>query len=169
VWDSPDYSSNQPTTLTNLFESLPIIDLGILSGLAVLQWLFLLRQRNNPPRREVIFTTAVITTFLVFIALVPFWHQTISRVDELGIFIFNVLLATLAWGLIQEGLKLNNRSSFWGGMLLVTLQVISRVQEYDTDLLFKSLVFVLCGSALISGGLWFERRQSGTSKSTSQK
>ncbi|WP_414573983.1 DUF2157 domain-containing protein [Nostoc sp. CCY 9925] len=170
VWDSPDYSYNQPTTLTNLFESLPIIDLGILSGLAVLQWLFLLRQRNNPPRREVIFTTAVITTFLVFITLVPFWHQTITRIDELGIFIFNVLLATLAWGLIQEGLKLNNRNSFWGGMLLFTLQVISRVQEYDTDLLFKSLVFVLCGSALISAGLWFERRQPGTSKSsTSQK
>ena len=37
--------------------SLPIIDLGILSGLAVLQWLFLLRQRNNPPRREAVFST----------------------------------------------------------------------------------------------------------------
>ncbi|MEH2045812.1 DUF2157 domain-containing protein [Nostoc sp.] len=169
VWESPDYSYNQPTNLTNLFESLPIIDLGILSGLAVLQWLFLLRQRNNPPRREVIFTTAVISTFLVFIAIVPFWHQTISRIDELGIFIFNVLLATLAWGLIQEGLKLSNRSSFWGGMLLVTLQIISRVQEYDTDLLFKSLVYVLCGSALISAGLWFERRLTGGSSSTSKK
>jgi len=169
VWESPDYDYNQPTTLINLFESLPIIDLGILSGLAVLQWLFLLRQRNNPPRREVIFTTAVISTFLVFITLVPFWHQTISRIDELGIFIFNVLLATLAWGLIQEGLKLSNRSSFWGGMLLITLQIVSRVQEYDTDLLFKSLVFVLCGSALISAGLWFERRVPGAFGSASKK
>ncbi|WP_193198324.1 DUF2157 domain-containing protein [Nostoc sp. MG11] len=163
-WESPDYTYNQPTTLTNLFESLPIIDLGILSGLAVFQWLFLMRQRNNPPRREVIFTTAVISTFIAFIVVVPFWHQTISRIDELGIFIFNVLLATLAWGLIQEGLKLNNRNSFWGGMLLLTLQVISRMLEYDTDLLFKSLVFVLCGSALISAGLWFERRKPAANK-----
>ncbi|MBE9036830.1 DUF2157 domain-containing protein [aff. Roholtiella sp. LEGE 12411] len=163
-WESSDYGYNQPTTLTNLFQSLPIIDLGILSGLAVFQWLFLMRQRNNPPRREVIFTTAVISTFIGFIAVVPFWHQTISRIDELGIFIFNVLLATLAWGLIQEGLKLNNRNSFWGGMLLLTLQVISRMLEYDTDLLFKSLVFILCGSALISAGLWFERRKPAQGK-----
>jgi len=163
-WESPDYSYNQPTTLTNLFQSLPIIDLGILSGLAVFQWLFVLRQGNNPARREVIFTTAVISTFIAFIVVVPFWHQTISRIDELGVFIFNVLLATLAWGLIQEGLKLNNRNSFWGGMLLLTLQIISRMLEYDTDLLFKSLVFVLCGSALISAGLWFERRKLTASK-----
>ncbi len=54
-------------------------------------------------------------------------------------------------------------------MLLVTLQIISRVQEYDTDLLFKSLVFVLCGSALISAGLWFERRLTGGSSSASKK
>ncbi|WP_347242571.1 hypothetical protein [Nostoc sp. FACHB-888] len=95
------------------------------------------------------------------IPIVPLWHETISRIDEVGVFIFNVLLATLAWGLIQEGLKLSNRSSFWGEMLLLTLQIISRVQEYDTDLLFKSLVFVLCGSALISAGLWFERHLPG--------
>jgi ethanolamine transporter EutH len=43
-------------------------------------------------------------------------------------------------------------------MLLFILQIISRVLEYDTDLLFRSLVFVLCGSGLISAGLWFERR-----------
>jgi uncharacterized membrane protein len=88
----------------------------------------------------VIFTTAVIGTFFALIPIVSLWHQTISRIDELGVFIFNVLLATLAWGLIQEGLKLSNRSSFWGEMLLLTLQIMSRVQEYDTDLLFKSLV-----------------------------
>ncbi|MBW4613663.1 MAG: DUF2157 domain-containing protein [Desmonostoc vinosum HA7617-LM4] len=160
VWQSPDYAYNQPATLTNLFQSLPIIDLGILSGLAVLQWLYLLRHRNNPPRREVVFTTALITAFLFIIVLVPFWHQAVSRIDELGIFSFNILLATLSWGLIQEGLKLSNRRSFWGGMLLFNLQIISRILEYDTDLLFKSLVFVLCGSGLISAGLWFERRLS---------
>jgi uncharacterized membrane protein len=168
LWQTPNYTYNPPTTLTNLFQSLPIIDLGILSGLAVLQWLFLLRQRNNPPRREVIFTTALITTFIAAIAIVPFWHQAITRIDELGIFIFNVLLAILAWGLIQEGLKLSKRSSFWGGMLLFTLQIISRILEYDTDLLFKSLVFVLCGSGLISAGLWFERRKPAASSSKSK-
>lgn len=165
-WQAQSYTSSYPlTNNTNLFMSLPIIDLGILSGLAVLQWLFLMRHRSNPPRREVIFTTALITTFIAFIAIVPFWHQAISRIGDLGSFIFNVLLAILSWGLIQEGLKLSDRRSFWGGMLLLTLQIISRMLEYDTDLLFKSLVFVMCGSVLISVGLWFERRlTTGTKK-----
>jgi uncharacterized membrane protein len=156
-WQSFSYG-NSPTNFSNTFQTLPIIDLGILSGLAVLQWLFLFRHRNNPTRREIFFTVTVITIFLSFIVITPFWHQAVGRITELGIFIFNVLLITLAWGLIQEGMKLNNRFSFWCGMLLFILQIISRVLEYDTDLLFRSLVFVLCGSGLISGGLWFERR-----------
>ncbi|MBH8574709.1 DUF2157 domain-containing protein [Nostocaceae cyanobacterium CENA369] len=164
-WQAQSYTSSYPlTNNTNLFMSLPIIDLGILSGLAVLQWLFLMRHRSNPPRREVIFTTALITTFIAFIAIVPFWHQAISRIGDLGSFIFNVLLAILSWGLIQEGLKLSDRRAFWGGMLLLTLQIISRMLEYDTDLLFKSLVFVMCGSVLISVGLWFERRLTTATK-----
>ncbi|AFZ24453.1 putative membrane protein [Cylindrospermum stagnale PCC 7417] len=167
-WLPLDYGYDSPTNFSNALRSAPIIDLGILSGLAVLQWLYLLRQRNNPPRREVVFTLAVITTFLAFLTVVPFWHQAISRIADLGIFIFNVLLGLLAWGLIQEGLKLRDRRSFWGGMLLFTLQIISRVLEYNTDLLFKSLVFILCGSALISSGLWFERRLSAASSSANK-
>lgn len=156
-WQSLSFG-NSPTNFSNVLQSLPIIDLGILSGLAVLQWLFLFRHRNNPTRKEVFFTITVISIFLGFIVIVPFWHQAISRITELGIFVFNVLLITLAWGLMQQGLKLSNRTSFWCGMLLFILQIISRVLEYDTDLLFRSLVFVLCGSGLISAGLWFERR-----------
>ncbi|WP_414564372.1 MULTISPECIES: DUF2157 domain-containing protein [unclassified Anabaena] len=165
-WVAPSFNSFLPTNRSNLFMSLPVIDLGILSGLAVLQWLSLLRLRNNPPRREVIFTIAVVTTFLAFIIITPFWHLAITRIDELGSFMFNVLLAFLAAGLIREGIKLNDRRTFWGGMLLLTLQIISRVIEYDTDILFQSLVFFLCGSALISAGLWFERRLPAGSRNS---
>ncbi|NET70584.1 MAG: DUF2157 domain-containing protein [Sphaerospermopsis sp. SIO1G2] len=158
-WQSFSFGSgNSPTNFSNVFQALPIIDLGIISGLVVLQWLFLFRHRQNPTRREVFFTLTVIGIFLGFIFIVPFWHQTIGRITELGIFVFNILLITLSWGLIQDGLKLSNRISFWSGMLLFILQVISRVLEYDTDILFRSLVFVLCGSGLISAGLWFERK-----------
>ncbi|MBD2215376.1 DUF2157 domain-containing protein [Nostoc linckia FACHB-104] len=164
-WQFPENGYIPPTTNSNILRTLPIIDIGILSGLAVLQWLFLLRQRNNPARREMVFNLILIGIFIGITALVPFWHQGITRISELGIFAFNVLLIILAWKLIQEGLKLNDRPSFWGGMLLLTLQVVSRVLEYNTDLLVKSLVFVMCGSVLISAGLWFERRQSeGKSK-----
>jgi uncharacterized membrane protein len=139
-WESVDSSSSlsflnpfdQTSNLSNVLPSLPIIDLGILSGLAVLQWLFLIRQSNSPLRREVFFRIGIITTFLGFILITPFWHQAITRITELGIFIFNILLAILAWGLVQEGLKLRKRTAFWCGMLLFTLQIISRVLEYNT-------------------------------------
>ncbi|WP_353933180.1 DUF2157 domain-containing protein [Okeanomitos corallinicola TIOX110] len=160
-WQWQSFSSgfgNSPTNFSNVLQAVPIIDLGIISGLVVLQWLFLFRHQNNPIRREVFFTITVISIFLGFIVIIPFWHQSIGQITELGIFIFNILLITLAWGLIQEGLKLSHRTAFWSGMLLFILQVISRVLEYDTDILFRSLVFVLCGSGLISAGLWFERR-----------
>lgn len=162
-WQSFDFGFSPPSNFTNVFQSLPIIDLGILSGLAVLQWLFWMRQRNTPIRREVFFKLVVIGTFLGLILLLPFWHQAVSRITELGLFTFNVLLATLAWGLIQEGLKLSYRRTFWCGMLIFTLLVISRVFEYDTDVLFKSLVFVTCGYSLITAGLWFERRLTAAS------
>ncbi|MBD2361381.1 DUF2157 domain-containing protein [Anabaena minutissima FACHB-250] len=166
-WTWQGLAFNSFTSRNNGLMSLPIIDLGILSGLAVLQWLFLLRQTNNPPRREVVFNTGLIATFLGFIVVVPFLHQAVNRIGDLGSFIFSVLLVVLSWGFIQEGLKLNNRRSFWGGMLLLTLLVISRMLEYNTDLLFRSMVFVMCGSILISTGLWFERRVTGGSSSSS--
>ncbi|WP_017653773.1 DUF2157 domain-containing protein [Fortiea contorta] len=168
-WQFPDGGYFPPTTNSNILRTLPIIDVGILSGLAVLQWSNFQRYKNNSPRKEVVFKTALIIAFIAITALVPFWHQAVARVGELGIFVFNVLLATLSWGLIQEGLKLNDRRSFWGGMLLLTLQIISRVLEYDTDLLFRALVFATCGTCLISAGLWFERRQSGGSSSAAKK
>ena len=168
-WQAVDYSYDQPNNLSNVLPSLPIIDLGILSGLAVLQGLFLVRNRNSPLRREVFFKIGIITTFLGFILITPFWHQAITRITELGIFIFNVLLAILAWGLVQEGLKLRNRTSFWCGILLFTLQIISRVLEYNTDVLFRALVFGICGYSLIAAGLWFERRFTSSKASNSGK
>jgi uncharacterized membrane protein len=168
-WQAVDFSYDQPNNFSNVFQSLPIIDLGILSGLAVLQWLFLVRHRNSPLRREVFFKIVIITTFLAFILMTPFWHQAITRITELGIFIFNILLAILAWGLIQEGLKLRNRNAFWCGMLLFTLQIISRVLEYNTDVLFRALVFASCGYSLIAAGLWFERHFTISKSSNNQK
>jgi uncharacterized membrane protein len=165
-WQPFDYVNHFQRSSTELFQSLPIIDIGILSGLAVVQWLFLMRDRNSSPRREVYFTISMIITFISFIAIVPFWHQAISRVTELAVFIFNILLGMLAWGLAQEGIKSNNRRIFWCGMLLSTLQIMSRVLEYDTGLLFKSLVFILCGSGLLAGGMWFERRTSSKPNSS---
>jgi cyanate permease len=63
----------------------------------------------------------------------------------------------LAVGLIRDGLALGERSPFWGGMVLLVLGIISRMLEYNTGLLLKSIVFALCGVGIIAAGLWFER------------
>jgi Predicted membrane protein len=73
---------------------------------------------------------------LGFILVTPFWHQAISQITELGRFIFNILLAILAWGLIQEGLKLRKSNLLLVWYIIITLQIISRVLEYNTEVLF---------------------------------
>jgi hypothetical protein len=42
-------------------------------------------------------------------------------------------------------------------MVLLILGIISRMLEYNTGLLAKSIVFALCGIGVIGAGLWFER------------
>ena len=69
----------------------------------------------------------------------------------------NVLLAVLSLGMMREGLGSGNRVPFWWGLVMLTLQILSRVLEYETGLLVKSLVFVICGVGVIFVGLWFER------------
>jgi uncharacterized membrane protein len=90
-------------------------------------------------------------------ALIPYWHLSMGRNSALAVLVFNLLLFLLSVGLIREGLAQGQRRLFWGGMLLLTLQIFSRMLEYNTDLLFKSLVLFLCGLGVIAAGLWFER------------
>jgi uncharacterized membrane protein len=79
--------------------------------------------------------------------------------------LFNLLLFLLALALIRDGLVFYRRHTFWGGMSLLVIGIISRMLEYNTGLLLKSFVFLLCGIGIIVAGLWFERnhiRQSST-------
>jgi uncharacterized membrane protein len=155
LWDTT-YSTYQQGQNLLQQRSYLLIDLAVLSAFALLQWFYLLRYRPNAHRQRMDVTNIIIGSFILITALVPFWHQGEKGIYVTGIVIFNILLALLACGLIQVGLKLSQRRAFWGGMVLLTLQIISRMLEYDTDLLFKSLVFVLCGVGVILAGLWFE-------------
>ncbi|MDJ0616502.1 MAG: DUF2157 domain-containing protein [Calothrix sp. MO_192.B10] len=167
IWRIQFYSS--PTDLSALLKFRPVIDVIILGALALWQWWYLLRQRNNRHRQRVDINTIAVGSFILISALVPLWHVTTStNPNAIAILIFNVLLAILACGLIRQGLDVGKRCAFWGGMVLLTLQIISRMLEYDTGLLFKSFVFVLCGVAVILAGLWFERRLHALSDSAIQ-
>ncbi|AFY64525.1 DUF2157 domain-containing protein [Geitlerinema sp. PCC 7407] len=126
--------------------------------LALLEWFHLARQPDQRSlRSEAGLTSSVISYITVLAGLLLLWHFALGPLPMLGPFLLNVLLFLLAVGLMREGLANEDRKTFWSGLLLLTLQIISRVLEYDTGLLLKSLVFVLCGIGIIAVGLWFER------------
>ena len=127
----------------------PFVDILLLSGLTLLQWVLLLRRQDV--------TTYFVAGMIVISAIVPVWHLNSSGHAVFAVLIFNLLLFFLSVGLIREGLAQGQRRLFWGGMVLLTLQIFSRMLEYDTNLLFKSLVLFLCGLGVMAGGLWFER------------
>jgi len=145
-WDT---SSTQPTQNASLLPWSLLVDILLFGCWTLWEWLRLLRQLN--------LTTGIIAGMIVLSALVPFWHLSISRLPITAVLIFNLLLFVLSVGLIREGLAQGQRRLFWGGMILLSLQIFSRMLEYNTDLLFKSLVLFLCGLGVIAAGLWFER------------
>jgi uncharacterized membrane protein len=135
-----------------------LIDVLLLGGLTLWEWLRLWRRLDR--------ISCLVAGMIVISAFIPYWHLSSSHRGMLpvasgsavvAVLIFNLLLFLLGAGLIREGLAQGQRRLFWGGMVLLTLQIFSRMLEYDTDLLFKSLVLFLCGFAVIASGLWFER------------
>ena len=135
-----------------------LTNLAVLGALTVFEWLHLGRlELRRPKQKGVDLTTGAIAILIIITALIPLYHLSFTPIPQLATFLFNVLLFLLAVGLIREGLALGNRQTFWGGMVSITLQIISRLFEYNTELLLKSFVFVLCGIGVIAAGLWFER------------
>jgi uncharacterized membrane protein len=157
-WENRVYNSVDRSAYNTILRSFPLIDLGILSGLAVIQWLYLFRHRPNRQFRALDLNSVFIASFIFITALVPFLYQASSRISVFAVFVFNVLLALLGSGLIREGVEFNSRRLFWAGLMLITLQILTRMLESDNSWLFKSLVFFLCGWGVIAAGLWFEQR-----------
>ena len=112
-------------------------------------------QRNNASWR-VDRNTAVIGIMILTTGLLIWWDLRIHELGGLATFMFNLLLFLLAIGLIRQSLKFGQRLGYWGGIFLVSLQLLSRMLEYDTELLFKSIVLFLCGISVIFAGIWFE-------------
>jgi len=164
-WRFASDLSSDNNSISNIFF---FIDLLILTLLAVSQWFNLLRPKPNPQHRNIDITNIGIGIFTLAAAFAPIWSQHFAETSVLAIFIFNLFLTTLACGMILQGLKSNQRRAFWGGMILLTLQIITRMLEYNTALLLKSLVFIFCGVAVIGAGLWFEEHLNKLSMNNEQ-
>lgn len=118
-------------------------------------WVYLGWHPVHPWRLDSL--SATILTFLLITAALFFWTFVAGPVPILATTIMNILLALLCLGMMREGLGSGARAPFWWGLVVLTLQILSRVLEYETGLLVKSLVFVACGIGVILVGLWFER------------
>lgn len=156
TWDAAS-SLNSPTE-KSLNLSWLLVDVFVFLSIAIFEWLRLVwLGTKQPSRRNRDLTTVVIGGFIAIGALVTFWHINIAPITVLATFIFNALLFLLAAGLIREGLAHGQRRAFWGGIALLTLRIFGWFILSATGLLFKSLMFILCGVGVIVIGLWFER------------
>lgn len=154
-WDSNP--SNDAIRLQD-WSWFPLIDAVILAIVAGLGWFQLQSQfrLGHPQERRI--NSGAIAVFLLVTALLLIAHTSLIQVSVLLVLAFNAMLFLLALGLIGDGLALAHRSTFWGGMVLLILGIISRTLEYDTGLLLKAIVFAVCGVGVILAGLRFERK-----------
>ncbi|HIK26962.1 MAG: DUF2157 domain-containing protein [Oscillatoriaceae bacterium SKW80] len=152
---------SQTVEISKLLSRPLIIDIIILGAIAIWEWFSLARrEKKNKLSKSTILTSKFVAFLMAIATLTSIFNLSIYPIPELTVFIFNLLLFFLATALIREGLTITNRRFFWGGMLLLTLQIISRTIEYNTDLILKALAFFACGIAVIAAGLWFERYSS---------
>ncbi|MCU0549273.1 MAG: DUF2157 domain-containing protein [Leptolyngbya sp. Prado105] len=125
----------------------------LLAAIAIGQWLYMLRQV-----KIIHLNTIGVGSIIVFSMIVNFSHLRLQSLAIFAPILFNILLLGLAIKTVQTGLKTEKRRTFWFGTLLLILQILSRLLEYDTPVLIRSLVCVLCGASAIVAGLWFESR-----------
>ncbi|MBD2091107.1 DUF2157 domain-containing protein [Microcoleus sp. FACHB-1515] len=158
LWDSPTWMQD-PTRIWNWT---PLIDAVLFSIIAGLGWIQM-RPRWSQWRSQIRSINSVtIAIMLLATALMLIAYHSIDLVGAIG---FNVLLFGLSIALVRDGLALGDRQTFWGGMVLLVLGITTRMLEYNTGLLLKSIVFILCGIGVIAAGLWFERSTKSTARS----
>ena len=157
IWDNlgaGDVLSEQE--LERLIHLLP--DVLFFSIFAGLGWLEILQNpKTLNPFQKLNINNGSIGIIIIVTASLLIWHMNYGAIVVLATFIVNLLFALLSIGLIRDALTLVERKAFWGGMVMLVLQIMSRMFEYETELLLKALVFVCCGAVIIASGLWFER------------
>jgi hypothetical protein len=72
--------------------------------------------------------------------------------------IFFILLAAITLGCIRAGLLSADRGAFYFGWFLLTTRIFTWFAFTQTDLMLKSLLFILGGVTAIAVGWWFERQ-----------
>ncbi len=170
-WSYDNLSSSKKVTVTSVIPSewFPFIAvLTILLIVSVWLWWKLGKSERNNYLWRIDRNSSAIGIMILTTGLLVWWHQRINPLHELATVMFNLLLFLLAVGLVQKSLKFGNRLGYWWGIVLLSLQLLSRMLEYDTGLLFKAIVLFICGIAVIFAGIGFEnhlkKKKIATSK-----
>ncbi|CDM94490.1 MAG: DUF2157 domain-containing protein [Limnospira sp. PMC 1291.21] len=157
VWKNLDfwtYRSNPENPNVMLINILAFVVISLW------QWFQIIKPHGSQRYWGVDAYTTAISALIIITGIVTFWHISIAEIPTTATLIFNVQMFLLGAFTVRLGLLKGNRSAFWYGMVLLVLQIISRMFEYETELLLKALVLVLCGIAVIIAGLWFEKNLS---------
>jgi uncharacterized membrane protein len=117
----------------------------------VVQWVYLLRSSRRRSLNHL-----VVTVMLAVAAIAVSFTADDWTTPWVG-FVANGLTGLLGIGVIRESLEEGDRTSFWYGMALLTLLILTKVFTLNTELLFKALMLVACGFAIIFAGIWFEK------------
>ncbi len=127
-------------------------------------WKLGVRRTSNLPWRLDRNSTYIGTTLVILFGLIWF-NIAVAPIGIAGTIIFNLLLFLLAIILISQSVREGRRFNFWLGIILLILQIFSRMFEYDTGLILKAIALFACGIAAILAGLWFERYLSTVNSS----
>lgn len=130
------------------WRSLPSV--GILVAIAIAQWIYLFIQD---------WKSTMIGLMLVASSIVQIWHLRIAAIPVVAPIVFNAMLAVLAIVTLRSSLRTGERSAFWFGAMLLTVQFLSRLLEYELSPTVRMMLFGLFGVSAIASGLWFESRR----------
>ncbi|MFP4222133.1 MAG: DUF2157 domain-containing protein [Phormidium sp.] len=140
-------------------------DFLVCSSLAIWLWLKLGRRLANfSLTQERSLNTGVILIMLLLTGGSLYIHLNLTPLVILGPLLFNILFFVISIAAIRDGLALGSRRSFWSGMILLIIGIMTRTLEYNTGLITKAIVFAACGVGVILAGLWFERNIEQTKR-----
>jgi uncharacterized membrane protein len=154
LWESSAVSTGERTSWQAWSV---LLDAVVLGSLAFWAWWQLGYAAGNRSRWQIDRLSLGIGATILLTAAGVWWQVSVSPLGAIATVMFNALLFLLALGLIRQALATGKRLGFWSGIALLVLQLLSRLLEYETGLLLKSLVLFLCGVGAIAAGLWFER------------
>jgi uncharacterized membrane protein len=133
---------------------------------AVILWIWAIIKGGLFDRRFFLVSVSVLAAFVLIISgliTAGFLPHSSGQYYDYSIddcfwivVLFNLGCFTLCAGLIAGSFRTESRGLFWAGIIFTALVITSRFLEYETGLLIKAVIFIVCGVGIILAGVGFE-------------